>query len=232
VISAITGSRMLVSALRGLVSSPGWLAAGSRLLQGAGAGSAVRQASSHAENTNTFLREVRRKLYLGSSFICSIGGIGRLRAVAAGRSDSAPRPYSSGPGPAGVPRAPAEAPADSKPRDGGGAGASEGQWCAARARVWGLRGAVVHQPPAVTLARAPSATATQPPPIPYTPSAPVPPGEIEVYNAYRVQHNNSRGPFKGGLRYHPAVDLDDVRRCISSEGVDERGWRVVCVLVG
>lgn len=34
----------------------------------------------------------------------------------------------------------------------------------------------------------------------------------QVFNAYRVQHNNSRGPFKGGLRYHPQVDLDDVRR--------------------
>lgn len=41
-------------------------------------------------------------------------------------------------------------------------------------------------------------------------------GEIEVYNAYRVQHNNSRGPFKGGLRYHPDVDLDDVRRCVAT----------------
>jgi glutamate dehydrogenase/leucine dehydrogenase len=39
-------------------------------------------------------------------------------------------------------------------------------------------------------------------------------GEIEVFNAYRVQHNNSRGPFKGGLRYHHQVDLDDVRRCV------------------
>lgn len=37
-------------------------------------------------------------------------------------------------------------------------------------------------------------------------------GNIEVFNGYRVQHNNSRGPFKGGLRYHPQVDLDDVRR--------------------
>jgi hypothetical protein len=37
-------------------------------------------------------------------------------------------------------------------------------------------------------------------------------GEIEVFNAYRVQHNNSRGPFKGGLRYHQQVDIDDVRR--------------------
>ncbi len=37
-------------------------------------------------------------------------------------------------------------------------------------------------------------------------------GEIETYNAYRVQHDDSRGPYKGGLRYHPQVDLDDVRR--------------------
>jgi len=42
-------------------------------------------------------------------------------------------------------------------------------------------------------------------------------GEIETYNAYRVQHDNSRGPYKGGLRYHPAVDLDDVRRRVSME---------------
>jgi len=40
-------------------------------------------------------------------------------------------------------------------------------------------------------------------------------GEIEVFNGYRVQHNNSRGPFKGGLRYHPQVDLDDVRSLAS-----------------
>ena len=30
-------------------------------------------------------------------------------------------------------------------------------------------------------------------------------GEIETFNAYRVQHDDSRGPFKGGLRYHPQV---------------------------
>ena len=28
---------------------------------------------------------------------------------------------------------------------------------------------------------------------------------------YRVQHNVARGPAKGGLRFHPATDLDDVR---------------------
>lgn len=38
-------------------------------------------------------------------------------------------------------------------------------------------------------------------------------GEIEIFNAYRVQHDNSRGPFKGGFRFHPNVSMDDVRRC-------------------
>lgn len=40
-------------------------------------------------------------------------------------------------------------------------------------------------------------------------------GEIETFNAYRVQHDDSRGPYKGGLRYHPQVDLDDVRSLAS-----------------
>jgi glutamate dehydrogenase (NADP+) len=31
------------------------------------------------------------------------------------------------------------------------------------------------------------------------------------YPAYRVQHNNKLGPFKGGIRFHPNVDLDEVR---------------------
>ena len=36
-------------------------------------------------------------------------------------------------------------------------------------------------------------------------------GRLEVFVGYRVQHNNARGPNKGGLRYHPEVDLDEVR---------------------
>jgi glutamate dehydrogenase (NAD(P)+) len=36
-------------------------------------------------------------------------------------------------------------------------------------------------------------------------------GRIHVYAGYRVQHNGARGPYKGGLRYHPEVDLDAVR---------------------
>jgi glutamate dehydrogenase (NAD(P)+) len=36
-------------------------------------------------------------------------------------------------------------------------------------------------------------------------------GKIHVFKGYRVQHNGARGPYKGGLRYHPDVDLDEVR---------------------
>ncbi|UCD04957.1 MAG: Glu/Leu/Phe/Val dehydrogenase [candidate division WOR-3 bacterium] len=36
-------------------------------------------------------------------------------------------------------------------------------------------------------------------------------GHIEILTGYRVQHNNVLGPYKGGLRYHPAVDIDEVR---------------------
>lgn len=36
-------------------------------------------------------------------------------------------------------------------------------------------------------------------------------GRTEIFNGYRVQHSNVLGPFKGGLRYHPAVDIDEVR---------------------
>jgi glutamate dehydrogenase (NAD(P)+) len=35
--------------------------------------------------------------------------------------------------------------------------------------------------------------------------------EIRVFRGFRVQHNGARGPFKGGLRYHQEVDLDEVR---------------------
>jgi len=36
-------------------------------------------------------------------------------------------------------------------------------------------------------------------------------GQIKVFSGYRVQHNIARGPAKGGIRYHPAVTLDEVR---------------------
>ncbi|MEZ6136474.1 MAG: Glu/Leu/Phe/Val dehydrogenase dimerization domain-containing protein [Pirellulaceae bacterium] len=40
-------------------------------------------------------------------------------------------------------------------------------------------------------------------------------GRVETYLGYRVQHDNARGPMKGGLRYHPEVDLDEVRSLAS-----------------
>lgn len=36
-------------------------------------------------------------------------------------------------------------------------------------------------------------------------------GTVEVFKGYRVQHNNALGPYKGGLRYHPTVDIDAAR---------------------
>jgi len=36
-------------------------------------------------------------------------------------------------------------------------------------------------------------------------------GHVEVLRGYRVQHNLTRGPAKGGVRFHPATDLDEVR---------------------
>ncbi|HEV3474049.1 MAG TPA: Glu/Leu/Phe/Val dehydrogenase [Actinomycetota bacterium] len=36
-------------------------------------------------------------------------------------------------------------------------------------------------------------------------------GSIHVFTGYRVHHNTSRGPSKGGIRYHPSVNLDEVK---------------------
>jgi glutamate dehydrogenase (NAD(P)+) len=36
-------------------------------------------------------------------------------------------------------------------------------------------------------------------------------GSIRVFTGYRVHHNTSRGPSKGGIRYHPAVTLDEMK---------------------
>jgi glutamate dehydrogenase/leucine dehydrogenase len=35
-------------------------------------------------------------------------------------------------------------------------------------------------------------------------------GTVRVFSGCRVQHNDARGPFKGGIRYHPAVTLDEI----------------------
>ena len=36
-------------------------------------------------------------------------------------------------------------------------------------------------------------------------------GSARVFHGFRVQHNNIRGPYKGGFRYHPKVDMDEVK---------------------
>ena len=40
-------------------------------------------------------------------------------------------------------------------------------------------------------------------------------GRLETFVGYRVQHNGARGPYKGGIRYHPEADLDEVRALAS-----------------
>jgi len=40
-------------------------------------------------------------------------------------------------------------------------------------------------------------------------------GRVHVYSGYRVQHNGARGPYKGGVRFHPEVNLDEVRALAS-----------------
>ena len=40
-------------------------------------------------------------------------------------------------------------------------------------------------------------------------------GRVCTFHGFRIQHDNSRGPMKGGLRYHPRVELDEVRALAS-----------------
>ena len=40
-------------------------------------------------------------------------------------------------------------------------------------------------------------------------------GEIEVFTGYRIQHNGARGPYKGGVRFHPDADVEEVRALAS-----------------
>jgi glutamate dehydrogenase (NAD(P)+) len=41
-------------------------------------------------------------------------------------------------------------------------------------------------------------------------------GKLKIFKGFRVQHNTVRGPAKGGIRFHPNVDLDEV-----TGGVDD-----------
>ncbi|MCD4704878.1 Glu/Leu/Phe/Val dehydrogenase [bacterium] len=36
-------------------------------------------------------------------------------------------------------------------------------------------------------------------------------GELKIFTGYRVQYDNSRGPYKGGIRFHPDTDLSEVK---------------------
>lgn len=50
-------------------------------------------------------------------------------------------------------------------------------------------------------------------------------GQLEVYQGWRVQYNNARGPYKGGLRYHQQVNLDEIKALA--------GWMAFkCAVVG
>ena len=40
-------------------------------------------------------------------------------------------------------------------------------------------------------------------------------GVTHLYHGYRIQHNGARGPYKGGVRFHPEVDIDEVRALAS-----------------
>ena len=40
-------------------------------------------------------------------------------------------------------------------------------------------------------------------------------GRIEVFSGYRIQHNGARGPYKGGVRYHPEADQEEVKALAS-----------------
>ena len=36
-------------------------------------------------------------------------------------------------------------------------------------------------------------------------------GAVQIFRGFRVQHNNARGPYKGGIRFHPEVDMEEVK---------------------
>ena len=50
-------------------------------------------------------------------------------------------------------------------------------------------------------------------------------GKIHVYSGYRIQHNGARGPYKGGVRFHPEVDVDEIRALASPDDLEDRGRR-------
>jgi glutamate dehydrogenase (NAD(P)+) len=49
--------------------------------------------------------------------------------------------------------------------------------------------------------------------------------QLEVVYGYRVQHNGARGPYKGGIRYHPDADLDEDAGAGVADDVEDRAGR-------
>jgi glutamate dehydrogenase/leucine dehydrogenase len=54
-------------------------------------------------------------------------------------------------------------------------------------------------------------------------------GHVEMFTGYRVQHNNALGPYKDGLRYHPAVNSDEVRALVTRMTCTD--WRTAAYIV-
>jgi glutamate dehydrogenase/leucine dehydrogenase len=50
-------------------------------------------------------------------------------------------------------------------------------------------------------------------------------GKKKTFEAYRVQFNNARGPYKGGIRFHPDADIDEVKALAAAMAVK-------CAVVG
>ena len=45
-------------------------------------------------------------------------------------------------------------------------------------------------------------------------------GSLRVFSGFRVQHNSARGPYKGGVRYHPELTLDDLKGAGDGDDVE------------
>ena len=50
-------------------------------------------------------------------------------------------------------------------------------------------------------------------------------GSFQVFRGFRVQHNDARGPGKGGIRFHPMETLDTVRALIHVDDLEVRSRR-------
>ena len=56
--------------------------------------------------------------------------------------------------------------------------------------------------------------------------------EFKIFSGYRIQHNNIMGPYKGGLRFHPDVSLDEATALATLQQSGEIAWLVGEVVEG